>query len=264
MDISFINHLNIDLKLIITKELDGIVLEEEITDLINIGIGVIRIPIEAESGFDKYCVRVYKEAVAPSTTIIPIDPMPDFLTWENVGTRAEWFVNGSLVELDTTSVPVNIGGFGPDVSDKWYTSYQFIEGKEYTLNYEVSTDMLADLLPIFRIQIFAGEIEVDSSTPIVVSGGSPPLSGSFVFNAPAGADGIAVTFTQGSTCEADCSAYIHDLTLEAEPTVIEDPGSPAGDVTETLCITILEECDSTFIADDDIRLTKDGEFRILE
>jgi hypothetical protein len=43
-----------------------------------------------------------------------------------------------------------------------------------------------------------------------------------------------------------------------------DDSIPAQTITETICIKILEECDNTFIADDDIRLTEDGDFRILE
>jgi hypothetical protein len=48
------------------------------------------------------------------------------------------------------------------------------------------------------------------------------------------------------------------------PGVAPDDGVPAQTITETICIKILEECDDTFISDEDIRLTEDGDFRILE
>ena len=46
--------------------------------------------------------------------------------------------------------------------------------------------------------------------------------------------------------------------------LIGAPAIEAQPITEMICIDVVDQCDSTFIPDDNIRLLEDGDFRILE
>lgn len=247
-DLSFINSLvGLDLLVNINKSLNGVVTETEVITLSEVGVGVIRVPLEIESGFDEYCVKVYKDAI-PGFTPAAMD---DFLTWANIDDAGPaWAVSGSFVEVDTNLLGLNI------TSDKWHTYYAFEEGKQYILGYNFDT---GGIFGTVTISIMFGIVVLSSLGIAVDSSGA---IGTYTFTAPPTADGIAIHIFSPASCGTGggfCKFYIMGF-VNSTPS---DAGTPQEDVTETICIKVLEECDSTFIPDD-IRLTEDGDFRILE
>jgi hypothetical protein len=65
--------------------------------------------------------------------------------------------------------------------------------------------------------------------------------------------------------------YINNLTLTNSKTIelqgLTFDGATAVSsipITEEMCITVVEECDTTFIPENNIRLLEDGSFRLLE
>lgn len=253
LDVSFINHLvGIDLKVSINKSLSGVVLENEIQILSNIGVGVIRLPIVAESGFDEYCVKIYKDAIPGFTPAV----LPDFLTWTGTGVAdpvgLTWAVVGSEVQVDTNGL-----GLG-NTSNNWYTPYAFEAGKSYSFGYTIQGTVCG-----------AWHIDIVDSIGAIITGLSivpldaNPVSGVYNLVAPAGAAGIIIWMFDNCSCGSPSGGCIKHIISFTNLTT-GDAGTPQEDVTETLCITVLKECDSTFIPDDDIRLTEDGDFRILE
>ena len=69
----------------------------------------------------------------------------------------------------------------------------------------------------------------------------------------------------GLMCQDGSDVNIYINTVSGTQTTPVIPAVPAQLITERICIDVIEECDTTFIQEpDDIRLTEDGDFRILE
>lgn len=266
-DISYINSIpGINILVNIDKQNNGVVIESTTLDAeldavlggsdpeeivysgVNPGVGIMRIPIVPESGFDQYCIRVYRAAIPGFTPAA----MADFLTWSNINDAGPaWAVSGALVEVDTNSLGLNV------TSDKWYSAYAFEASKQYSFDYNFDT---GGIFGTVTISILSGMSVLTTLDVAVTSSG---VTGTYTFTAPPTADGISIHIFSPASCGTGggfCKFYIMGFTNSTP----SDAGTPEMDVTETICIKILEECDNTFIQDDDIRLTEDGDFRILE
>lgn len=252
-DASFYNDINnVDLVVSIFKRSGESVVEE--TEAIeNPGKGIIRLEIEPEVGYDQYCIEVSTEG-SPETTQAII--LPDLSGWEsaNIDPDLEDWVEGASPQV---TLPYGDDPFFHNSASEYlYVDYPFIPGTEYTISISLS--------------VFPG---AGGGTPPSVTGRVSILDGSFniIYQGNNSSSISTVTFTAtGSTTRIGFKGGRSGgtRTSDASVTVQETSGSitiPAvlsQTITEQLCITILEECDSTLIGD--LRELESGNFRLLE
>lgn len=255
-DISFILiHNGVDVVVTMFKALDGIVTETEILTITNPGKGVIRVPITAESGFDKYCIQ----ASTPGYPAIPQENESISISAPNLWTSR----NIDPVLVNWNGVPsVNLGDVSPwdETSEQLYLDYAFITGKTYTITANLSRDIAG-----------SGAI-ISATTTLAVADGSfntiesqtedSSASYSVILTFVATSETSKLILSQHDTGEAVSFSETAFDSVSGTVFVAEIPAIDPQDLTEQICITILEECDSTFT--EDARLLEAGDFRILE
>jgi hypothetical protein len=251
-DISFINSLaRVDILININKQLNDVVLETETMTIENPGEGILRVPITAESGFDKYCIFAYTDGIAASGGP-PATTLDALASWINIG-GAGW----SLGANPTISVNGN-GGVSGYIGGGIVTAAGF--DYEFTVEFEIGvTGSSTPTSAILFALLDSGGGIVDSVGYNYTTAGVKTEN--FTLNPSAAGTHLAMYVTNNTpfdTKNYDIQAVSYT------PGVAPDDGVPAQTITETICIKILEECDDTFISDEDIRLTEDGDFRILE
>lgn len=250
-DISFINSLpRVDIKININKQLNDVVLETETLTIDNPGEGILRVPIEPESGFDKYCIFAYTDGISasggpPVTSLEALSGFTNLTFGWTLGANPSISVNGN-------------GG----VSNWLVGDILTAAGFDYEFTVELEIGVTGSSVPTSAVSfalMTAGGVILDSVGYNYTTAGVKTET--FTLN-PSGAGaylGIHIT----NNTPFDTKNY--DVQIASyTPGVAPDDGIPAQTITETICIKILEECDDTFIQDEDIRLTEDGDFRILE
>lgn len=248
-DVSFYNSFNADLLVNIFKRSGEDVVQETQT-IDNPGLGVIRLEIEPQTGYDEYCVEVSTSGVPGSTTPITLPALSD---WESAN------LSPSLYDWNEDSDPdvdlPALGGFSVSTSEFISAPYAFVEGQQYqiTVNYNVGYGLPS---PVPRI---TGRIHIlDSSLNSLMqsNGSTNNASVSYTFTATLQSSRVAFRASRslGSTT----------VTVEIESVsgslIIEE--IPAQTITEQLCINIIEECDSTLLGE--VRELESGDFRLLE
>ena len=132
----------------------------------------------------------------------------------------------------------------------------FEEGQIYSFDYNLKGSNSAGVFHIEivtsgDVMIIEKEIPTNPETQI----------GNYTFIAPSGAAGIIIWFDNPASCGGECLARIISFTNVTET----DPGTAEENITEEICVTVLEECDDTVLPTvDDIRLLEDGDYRLLE
>lgn len=256
-DLSFLlQYSGVDIVVTIYKSLEGVVTDTEVLNFENPGMGVMRIPIEAESGFDEYCIQVSTEGAPEIPGITTSVTLPDLDEGVNIpGSGANW-TTGSNPSISQS-------GTGNLVSDIWANAYDFIDGYEYEFTPDIDYDF-GSFSIVNRI-IF---VVIDSDNNILFQYNSADLGsapGTYTpqisFTAVEGMVRYGFRILSNHLVNSTDTADINSITAtQTTPTI---PEVPAQTITEQLCIGIIEECDSTNIPDD-VRLTEDGNFRILE
>jgi hypothetical protein len=248
-DLSFINSLlGVDIQII-----ENGVLSQTI---VNPGVGVIRVPLEFLAA-GEYCIQAITSGTAEIPGSTSAITLPALSLWASEpGSGEEVWTTGAT---PTVTLPGTI----VDNSDSEYlfAAYAFIPGYEYTitLGYTNSYNAGASNPRTIRLTIFDDTMAVQFTTT-----DSGPVS-------PGGSDTVAITFTATSqttrvgvkyTSGSDIDLQIDTRAgTETTPTI---PAVTAQDITETICVTVLEECDDSVITSDDARLLEDGDFRLLE
>ncbi len=260
-DLSFINQFNnSDIVVSIGKSLAGITTETETLTIINPGYGIIRVPITPQSGFDQYCITASTDGSPASGGVSSAMSIAALSTWLGritSPTLADW-TTGS-----TPTVTVAGAGFGSvAVSEVLYSPFTFLAGYTYsiTVNYTKTYNSGTSNPRFLRIQALDSSFNViqneSESTPPSPGGSG---SGLLTFVSTGTETQIGLTAVDGSNVTIDIDSVSGTQTTPVIPAVT------AQQITEQICMDILEECDTTFIPDpDDIRLTEDGDFRILE
>lgn len=212
----------------------------------NPGVGVIRVTLD-ELTAGEHCIQAVRAAI-PGFTPAVMDAVD---TWTNVDTGGEaWTVVGVEPEVNFNLIGLNSS------SDDWTDPYAFDVGQIYSFDYSLKNPTTG----VFHIEI------VDAGGLMLIEkqvSGSGIQTGNYTFMAPAGAVGITIWAFQAASCGSGgdiCKARI----ISFENVTPTDGGSPAEAITEEICVTILEECDDSVIASDDLRLLEDGDFRLLE
>lgn len=201
---------------------------ESFLTITNPGSGIIRVPYTPESGETESCF------VAHVATNEPISL--SFAGFQNRGLDPDQWVTGLTPSFEATS-------FGGDNSDYLYDEITLIPNIAHNILVDID-DILVGTFTCYLRDIDFNVIDSDS---VLLSGAG------------------TVTFTVTPTDETVYLVFRLSLTTNYTLTIsnlryeITEPVP----ITESLCVTVLEECDSTFIPDN-ARLTEDGDFRILE
>lgn len=257
-DLSFINQFNgVDILVDFAKSLEGVVTDTEVLTITNPGQGVLRVPFTPESGFDEYCIQARTSGTPSSGGVSSSMSIPALSTWSTRSTSP------TLYDWTTGAAPVvNLPGtglFGVKDSEILYVAFAFISGYTYavTINYTRVVNSGSANPRTLYIQAYDASYNVLQSENEVMGVGAG--SGTLTFVSTGLETQIGVYGTSGANIDITINSVSGTQTTPVIPAV------PAQFITERICMDILEECDSTFIdTPDDVRLTEDGDFRILE
>lgn len=253
-DLSFINRFEgIDITVTVFKAANDVVSETEIITIENPGYGVIRVPLTISTGFDEYCIQASTAGAAGSGGVTSSISLPALST----------FVNQETGDTDwTTGAAPNVvlpGAVGVNSSDQLVGFYSFIEGYAYEITVNVTRGATAQI----KLEI------LDSSNNVLYSETETALSagtGDEVFNFTAITGMVKISITAFRVVLLSTGTNTVTInTISGTQTTPVVAGISAQTLTEQICIDIVEECDTTYIAaPDEIRLTEDGDYRILE
>lgn len=217
-DLSFLNQYN-GVDVLIKK--GGI----DYLTITNPGAGIIRVPVEAESGETEICLAAYVNG----------EIAIDLSRFENnPGSGSNW-VTGN--QPTTGSVIQQ--------SDILYLDYDFIDGSSYTLTAVFTQSGFTSLT--FTINIYNDSFSVQHSGSNINPSGQESVSLSFV----AGSDDKKIGFRKSFSVNPS-NITVNSLIVEVDQQ----------QVTEQICLTVLEECEDTYI--EGARLLEDGNLRLLE
>lgn len=228
-DLSFIHTQDSDVTVTIFKSYQGVVTDTEVIIIENPGIGVIRVPIIPESGYDQYCLEATIEGYED-----PINFAIGF--FNNPGPGDNWLLGA------TPQVAITITG---TLSDIMYKDMDFVEGLEYTITTQMTDGGV--LLGSFRVMILDDDFNIlqSQATSLNASGAH---TNTFQFTAPSNATKLGFRVV---------SALAGTATINSSLIAIESQS-----ITEQICIDIIEECGSTL--DSPLRITEGEDLRRLE
>lgn len=260
-DLSVIlNDITGDITVLISKYVSDYLTAQETVVIPYQGVGVYRIPITPDAQYDRFCVQLgaYVGGTPGEAGWTPA-AIPAIHLWANVNTGAKSWTNPSD---DTLYLDYNTGSPGSEISDQAKTAYAFEVGRTYTFRFRFTN---TSLVPgqVYNIGIFnIGGTLIDSQSVAVTTS---PQDVSITRTATAADYAIGCYYSTGVGV---VGAYIVTLAAvfndtPSEPDIPPDPGN-FEEVTEEICFDIVAPCDIAGFVPDDIRLTEDGDFRILE
>lgn len=221
------------------------------------GIGVYRIPLIPDSQYIKYCIK----AKVPGNSGTPseetsVDDFPDLALFVQTGSGASWI-------LGAAPTVTNPGAGFPGVSSKiLYADYSFIDGYTYKITTNYTKDYNSGTSNPRAISISSRNsantiIETLNHATFASPGGTESFD--FTFVATSTTTRLALFTTDGSNIDLTINS------IEATQTNPEIPATNEHDITEEICVDIIEECDVTSgFMPEEIRLLEDGDYRLLE
>lgn len=258
---AILNDLSTDITVLISKYVAGYLTAQETQTIAYKGIGVYRIPIEMNALYDRFCVKLgtYVGGTPGIPGWTPAD-IPAIHTWANVNTGGKAWTNPAD---DTLYLDYNVGT-AAEISDQAKTTYAFEVGRTYTFRFRFTN---TSLVPgqVYNIGVFnsLGTLIASHSVSITTS----PQDVSITRTATAADAAIGCYYSTGAGVVGAFLVTLTDIFNDtpSDPDIPPIPGTFT-DVTEEICIDIVAPCDIPgFIpTDDNIRLTEDGDFRILE
>lgn len=250
-DLSFINSLpRIDVLININKQLNGVVTATETLTISNPGVGVLRVPLEPEAGYDRYCLYAYTAGVAASAST-PATSLAALSAWTNL--TFGWTLGAN----PTVSVNGNGG-----VSNWLRGAIVTQAGYDYSFTVEFEIGVTGSSIPTSAVLfalLNASGVVIDSVGFNYTTAGVK--NETFTLNPSEAGAYLAIHITNNTPF--DTKNYDVQSAVYNAPAAPDD-AIPAQTITETICIEILEECDNTLVTADNLRLTEDGDFRELE
>jgi hypothetical protein len=250
-DISFIKNVEGPLILNLNKNLGGVEITTEEVNFADTGIGVYRIPITADDSYDEYCVSMDVAAHSEEQEVTEEEEF-DLSTWLNN--------SGDPGQAWTTGIPSPVVNIVSGSAKKLYAPYATTNGQVYTYNYEFTVANSDVGTKTIQLLFLDGSFLATGFSYIDVPGDGT-YSGS-VNITPSG-DGIYIAINADSIgLQWDVTA----VSVSTTTTYTETVEVPRTQITEEICIDIIGECEDTYITEsnDNIRLTEDGDYRILE
>ena len=218
-DLSFINQYN-GFDLLITR--GGV----PYLTIENPGYGVIRVPIEAESGDSEICIAAYIDNTANVS----------LAGFTNRGLDPDVWVTGSTPSITIASI------FGGNSDYLW--NYISLPPGNYIFTL-LNNDLLTGSLTLsLRDSSFNS---IDSDVQSLANPGD-----TLSFSVTVTEDTDIISFRLSSSTGVNNSFSNLAYTPESPLQIIEE-----------ICIDVIQECESTYIPDD-ARLLEDGGFRLLE
>lgn len=241
-DISFINQYNSgDVIVTMYKSINNVVTDTEILTITNPGYGIIRVPIMPQVGFDKYCIQA---AIG--------DRIENQIIGANVFNLAT-FANGPGNAWNLGAEPEYDNSDG---SALLYVSYPVANGNSITLNYNVEVDFLSSNFNlIFTLTNSTASVQDTVTIPISSIG---LKTGSVVLSATADRALFAVFLSGPGVTKTVRLIELSEGTPVVVPVLI-----PGFNVTEQICINVIQDCETTFV-NDNLRLTEGSQLRELE
>jgi hypothetical protein len=216
--------MGLDVTVVIEKSTGGVTTETETITIENPGNGVIRVPFTPETGFDQYCLKAYAAGGTQSVSLG---------SWTNApGANEDWALGM------TPSVTVNFP-LPPQSSNVIYGGYGFVEGVEYIVELDYSSASGNSTIRILNDALST----LFSESQSLVGGGTASIT--FTATSATTKIGFSVTGTGTIT--------LSNLRVTTN----------SYQVTEQICIDIIEECGSTY-TDDNLRITESTILRRIE
>lgn len=252
-DVSFIKNIRGDFQIIINKQFGDYIAAETI-DYTDQGIGVYRIPITPDATYDSFCIKAHTPGV-PASEPAPPTTLADLASWVNAtGAHA-----GTWALSATPDVSVNGGGYSSG-----YVSGAIATAAGYDYEFDVQLEIFGSgETPIIEVIFGLLDSSFNELDTVSFNYGSHSVQNPNFTLTSIGAGsylGMRITNNTGSATksfELQAASYT--------PTVPPDDGIPAQDLTEEICIDILDTCESLdqFVSEG-IRLLEDGGYRLLE
>lgn len=251
-DISFIKNIRGDFQIIIDKYVGDYAITETI-NYTDQGIGVYRIPITPDANYDSFCVRAFTPGVAASEGV-PATTLDALADWINEP-GSIW----TLGAAPTTSINGN-GGVDGYIAGEIITT----AGYDYEFTTELDIGVTGISTPISEVTwalLDASFNEVDTAVFNYVTAGVKTET--FTLSSVSAAQYLAVKIINNTPFDTK-NYTINDAVYNA-PAGPPDDSIPAQNLTEEICIDILETCESIDqFTQEARRLLEDGGFRLLE
>jgi hypothetical protein len=251
-DISFIKNIRGDFWIIIDKYVSDYLTQTEVIPYIDQGIGVYRIPITPNTLCDSFCVRAYTPGVAASGGV-PSVTLEALSGWGNV--TFGWVTGAN----PTTSVNGNGGTVG-------YLGGSFPAAAGYDYEFTTSIDIgvsgsSAPISEIIWALLNASSVVIDTISYNYTTAGLKTET--FTFHSYIAPTYLAVTVINNTPF--DTKNYTVMSAAYNAPAAPPDDSIEAQNLTEEICIDLLETCEAQegFVSDDR-RLLEDGDYRLLE
>ncbi len=250
-DISFIKNIRGDFWVIIDKYVSDYLMLTEVQVFIDQGIGVYRIPITPDINYDSFCVRAHTPGV-PSTSGPPVTTLEALTGFANFG-GATWTLGAN----PTISCNGNNGVTGWLAGDIVTTAgYSY----EFTVAVQIDIPVPAPISTIDYALMTVAGLVIDSATYHYTDDGLKTET--FTLQATQAGQYLAIYVTN-NTPFATKNYTVMSAAYNAPAPV--DDSIAAQDLTEEICIDILETCEAQQgFTDEDRRLLEDGDFRLLE
>jgi hypothetical protein len=246
-DISFINIFSsLDVIITIVKKLNGSTISTETQTISSPDYGVIRQIISAESSYDQYCIKAStlgSSGIPETTTNVTLPALSSGVN--NAGSGIDWTTGASPnVALPYTT------GIMSNVSDIWSENLAFIAGNTYSFNVNwTSSDMLALNITIsFYIYILDSSNNIiESSVTDVTTGATRNSTITFVATDPDVKYGIKARLVKTGATVGGGNITITINSITATTTTPGTPPIPAQDITDEICLSIVNECTTNAI-----------------
>jgi len=252
-DISFIKNILGEFWVIIDKYVADYLMITEVIPHGDSGIGVYRIPITPDINYDSFCVRVYTPGV-PDSAGVPVTTLADLDDWVN--NTFGWTLG------PTPDVSVNGSG---GVSNWIFGEIVTTAGYDYEFSTTV-TELVGDSggVPVFTLTwaLFTNTGSfIDSVSFNYTSTGAK----SETFTLHATTEGLYLGLHITNNTPIATKTFEFNSAVYNAPASPPDDGIDAQDITEEICIDILETCEAQQgFTEEDRRLLEDGDFRLLE
>lgn len=263
-DVSFIKNVIGAFYVTIKKYLSSDYYIEETLSFDDFGIGVYRIPLELNASYNAWCIRASTEDRTEEVEVFPdADNIGLYQNTAFGSDNPDW-----VFQIFANSMSVEV--LDDFASEKAYRSMSVANGATLRVNYIIDVTFNNTHPPPVNIVIRF----VLSSTPnaftdentvtyvvTIIGSGSTRLEGSVNVVATAARDYFGVAVVCGAE---ECEVVVQYISF-GDPTT-EEVEVPGVQITEELCIDILEACDveAGFVSTEGRRLTEDGGYRLLE
>ena len=251
-DVSFIKNIRGAFWIIIDKYVSDYLTQTEVIPYEDQGIGVYRIPITPNSTYDSFCIRAHTPGV-PSSSGPPNTTLDTLEDWTSVS------IVWSTGSAPTSSVNGN-GGVSGYLAGEIITAAGF--NYEFTTELEIGVTGSSDPISEITWALLDGSFnEIDTVVFNYITAGVKTET--FTLTSTSAAQYLGVKITNNTPFDTK-NYTVNDAVYNVPAT--PDDSIAAQDMTEEICIDILESCEvqAGFSPDEDRRLLEDGDYRLLE